>query len=107
VRIEPLPGEAWFAELGMAEKSRPVVVLAYPADRDARSLVIVAPLISQLRGQRGEVEIGKPRWLPKHSAVNVQGMASFDRHKLARKLGTLTSEQYAQVKAALRDLLGL
>jgi mRNA-degrading endonuclease toxin of MazEF toxin-antitoxin module len=107
VPIEPLPGEVWFAELGMVEKSRPVVVLAYPDGGDARSLVIVAPLTSQLRGQRGEVDLGKPRWLPKHSAVNVQGMASFDRHKLARKLGSLTSEQYAQVKAALRDLLHL
>jgi hypothetical protein len=27
-RTEPSPGEAWFADLGMAEKSRPVLVLA-------------------------------------------------------------------------------
>jgi mRNA-degrading endonuclease toxin of MazEF toxin-antitoxin module len=40
-------------------------------------------------------------------AVNVQGLASFDRTKLARKLGTLTAEQYGSVKVALRDLLGL
>lgn len=104
---EPQAGEIWFAELGMVEKSRPVVVLAYPDCDDARSLVIVAPLTSQIRGQRGEVEIGKPRWLPKVSAVNVQGLASFDCHKLARKLGSLTGEQYAAVKAALRDLLDL
>jgi mRNA-degrading endonuclease toxin of MazEF toxin-antitoxin module len=91
----------------MVEKSRPVLVLAYPEDADARSLVIVAPLTSQLRGQRGEVDIGKPRWLPKPSAVNVQGLASFDRHKLTRKFGALTAEQYDQVKAAIRDLLNL
>ena len=101
------PGEVWFAELSMAEKSRPVLVLAYPDSDDARALVIVAPLTSQLRGQRGEVDLGKPRWLPKPSAVNIQGLASFDRHKLARKLGSLTSEQYDQVKSALRDLLNL
>ena len=104
---DPQPGEVWFADLGVAEKSRPVLVLAYPAPADARALVIVAPLTSQIRGQRGEVDLGKPRWLPKPSAVNLQGLASFNRHRLARKFGVLTTEHSNQVKAALRDLLHL
>ena len=53
------------------------------------------------------MDLGKPRWLPKPSAVNVQGLASFDRHNLTRKLGNLTAEQYEAVKVGLRDLLGL
>ncbi len=53
--IEPQPGEIWFADLGMVEKSRPVLVLAYPQPADARALVIVAPLTSQIGGLRGEV----------------------------------------------------
>jgi len=57
----------------LAEKSRPVLILAYPRFDGARSLLIVAPLTSQIRGQRGEVPLGKPRWLPKVWAVNVQG----------------------------------
>ena len=107
MNIEPYPGEVWFAELGLAEKSRPVLVLAYPQESDARALVVVAPLTSQIRGQRGEVDLGKPRWLPKPSAVNVQGLASFDRHYLSRRLGVLTAEQYDAVKIAIRDLLSL
>jgi mRNA-degrading endonuclease toxin of MazEF toxin-antitoxin module len=91
----------------MVEKSRPVLVLAYPVPGDARALAIVAPLTSQIRGQRGEVDLGHPRWLPKPSAVNVQGLASFDRHKLARRLGVLTDDRYEQVKDAIRDLLQL
>ena len=106
-RIEPVVGEVWFAELGMVEKSRPVLVLAPDEPRNARALVIVAPLTSQLRGQRGEVYLGKPRWLPKESAINVQGLASFDGSKLARRVGLLTKEQMDEVKTALRDLLGL
>ena len=105
--IEPKPGEVWYADLGLIEKSRPVLVLAYPQSTDARSLVIVAPLTSQIRGQRGEVLLGKPRWLPKTSAVNVQGLASFDRHKLTRRLGTLSVDQLAAVKDSLRELLHL
>ncbi len=104
---EPRAGEVWFAELGMVEKSRPVLVLAFPGDQDARSLAVVAPLTSQLRRMRGEVDLGKPRWLPKHSAVNVQGLASFDHRKLTRRMGELDPAQWAAVKTALRDLLGL
>ena len=101
------PGEVWFAELGMAEKSRPVLVLAVPGDADARALIIVAPLTSQIRGMRGEIDLGKPRWLPKPSAVNVQGLASLDRRKLIRRMGSLTGEQMESVKQALRDILNL
>ncbi len=104
---EPQPGEVWFAELGMVEKSRPVLVLVTPQSNDARSLVIVAPLTSQIRSERGEVYLGKPRWLPKESAINIQGIASFDSKKLSRRMGVLTTTQFVEVKAAIRDLFGL
>jgi len=104
---EPAVGEVWFAELGMIEKSRPVLVLAPDEMRNARALLIVAPLTSQIRAQRGEVYLGKPRWLPKESAVNVQGLASLDGKRLIRRLGALTEAQMSEVRAALRDLLHL
>jgi len=56
---------------------------------------------------RGEIELGHPRWLPKASAVNIQGLASFDRRKLIRKMGILNGAQIVQVKEGLRELLGL
>lgn len=56
---------------------------------------------------RGEVNLGKPRWLPKPSAINIQGLASFDPSRLTRRMGTITSEQNDQVKIALRELLNL
>ena len=107
VRIDPQPGEVWFAGLGMAAKNRPVLVLYVPADEDARCLMIVAPLTSQIRDQRGEVDLGKLRWLPKPSAVNVQGLASFDPRCLSRRLGVLSSADVSRVKNALRDILDL
>ena len=107
MRTDPKVGEVWFAELGMVEKSRPVLVLAVPGDHDARALVVVAPLTSQIRGMTGEVDLGKPRWLPKPSAVNVQGLASFDRRKLVRRMGELTPAQLEEVRAALKTLLNL
>ncbi len=101
------PGEIWSVDFGLAAKERPVLVLAFPKPRDARALVVVVPLTSQLRGLRGEVDIGKPKWLPKHSAVNVQGIASIDHNALKRRLGKLLLEQFNVVKDAIRDLLDL
>jgi mRNA interferase MazF len=100
-------GEVWLADLGMVAKTRPVLVLAIPQVEDARSIVVVAALTSQLRGMRGEVDIGKPRWLTKHSAVNVQALSSLDQGRLLRCMGTLGKPEMEQVKEALRDLLDL
>ena len=107
MRTDLKVGEVWFAELGMVEKSRPVLVLAVPGDHDARALVVVAPLTSQIRGMTGEVNLGEPRWLPKPSAVNVQGLASFDRRKLVRRMGELTPQQMEDVRTGLRTVLNL
>ena len=104
---EPRAGEVWMVDLGQVAKQRPVLILAFPRPEDARALVVVAPLTSQIRGFRGEVDIGEPHWLPKASAVNVQGLASIDHHALLQKMGALPSEQLAAVKEALRDLLNL
>ena len=101
------PGEVWFAELGMVAKGQPVLILCYPNRADKRALAIVAPLTSQVRGQHGEVDLGHPSWLPKPSAVNLQGLASVDRHKLTRRLGKLTTVQYNSIKDSLRELLAL
>ena len=102
---EPMAGEVWWADQGNVEKSRPVLVLAAPDDSAARELVVVAPLTSQIRGGPDEVYLGKLRWLPKESAVNVRGLASFDHNKLIRKMGTLSAEQMNTVKSAIRVLL--
>ncbi|MFA7344728.1 MAG: type II toxin-antitoxin system PemK/MazF family toxin [Terrimicrobiaceae bacterium] len=105
--IEAVPGEVWAVDFGLVAKQRPVLVLAFPQPQDARALVVVVPLTSQQRGLRGEVDIGKPRWLPKHSAVNVQGFASIDQNALLHKLGSLSEAQFQTVKTAIRDLLEL
>ena len=105
--IDANAGEVWTVDFGTTAKQRPVLVLAFPQPSDARALVVVVPLTSQLRGLRGEVDIGKPKWLPKHSAVNVQGFASIDQNALQRKLGRLNDHQLESVKDAVRDLLEL
>ena len=107
MRTKPKVGDVWVADLGIAAKTRPVLVLAVPDSEDARTLVIVAPLTSQIRGMRGEVKLGQVSWLPKVSAVNVHGIASFDPSRLERRLGACSQSQMNAVKAALREMLQL
>lgn len=106
-RPAPKHGEVWFADLGIVAKGRPVLVLTAPEPDDASALFIVAPLTSQIRNARGEVYLGKPTWLPKPSAVNLQGLASFDHHKLERRLGRLSDAHLLNVRNELRIILSL
>jgi len=63
--------------------------------------------LASIEANLGEVDLGKPKWLRKPSAVNIQGLASIDHHSLVRKLGKLTTPQLDAVKAAIRDWVGL
>ena len=103
--LKPTPGRS--GPLISALPQSNDLFLAFPQPSDARALIVVVPLTSQLRGLRGEVDIGKPKWLPKHSAVNVKGFASIDQNALQRKLGRLNDHQLESVKDAVRDLLDL
>ena len=105
--IEAKAGEVWTVDFGTAAKQRPVLVLAFPQPYDGRDLVVVVPITYQIRGLRGEVDMGKPKWLPKHSAVNVQGFAGIDQNALLRKLGRLNDHQLDSVKDAIKELLDL
>ena len=97
VSIEPSAGEIGIVDFGTTAKQRPVVVLAFPQTQDAGALVVVIPLTSPIRGLRGEVDIGKPKWLTKHSAVNIQGLFSIDHNSLERKFGRLPPSQFEAV----------
>lgn len=104
---DPARGQIRLIECGMVAKTRPALVLYYPDEDSARALAVVAPLTSQIRGEFGEVYIGKPKFLPKASAVNVQGIASFDKGNIGKLCGRLSEPDFERVKQALRELLDL
>ena len=54
----PKHGEIWLADLGMAAKTRPVVVLLADNLNAPRTLVIYVPITRQFRGS--ELEISPP-----------------------------------------------
>ncbi|MGH7967407.1 MAG: type II toxin-antitoxin system PemK/MazF family toxin [Limisphaerales bacterium] len=99
--MSPAPGEVWLADLGMAAKTRPVLIVSRRDPDPPRALIIYVPLTSQNRGSPYEVPMPKLSFLREESIANVQGVASLPVTRLERKLGHLPSDTLQKVKRAL------
>jgi len=98
--MSPRPGEVWLADLGLAAKTRPVVIVSRHDPDAPRALTIYVPLTTQNRGSRYEVALPKLTFLRELSVANVQGIASLPVTRLERKLGEVPPEVLAQVRKA-------
>jgi mRNA interferase MazF len=78
-----------------------VVILSRDDPQAPRALVIYAPLTTQNRGSRYEVDVGKPSFLSERSVANVQGIGSLPHPRLERRLGVLPMDALAKIKQAL------
>ena len=98
-------GEVWLADLGMAAKVRPVLVISVEyGDRDY-ALLGVVPHTTNPRGSQFEVNLSVVGLQP--GAFNIQGMIAVPNAKLLRKVAALTPAQQTVVEAAIRRWLGL
>jgi mRNA interferase MazF len=95
------PGEVWLADLGLAGKTRPVVILSRDDSQAPRALAIYVPLTTQNRGSRYEVSVGSLPFLKEQSVANVQGIASLPPVRFERKLGSLPPEVLSKVRQAV------
>ncbi len=105
--MHPRPGEVWLADLGLAAKTRPVVVVSRYDEDPPRVLVIYVPLTSEDRGSKYEVKVPKLPFLRLEGVANVQGIAALPQRRLERRLGVLPKEVIEQIKNALRFALEL
>ncbi|MDX2243818.1 MAG: type II toxin-antitoxin system PemK/MazF family toxin [Leptolyngbyaceae cyanobacterium bins.302] len=101
------PGEVWLADLGLAAKTRPVVIVSRYDPDPPRSLVIYVPLTTQNRNSPYEVELPRLTFLKQQSIANVQGIASIPTVRLEKKLGDLPHETFSEIKAAIIYALDL
>ncbi len=99
--MNPKPGEVWLADLGLAAKTRPVVVISRYDPNPPRALVIYVPLTTQFRNSQYEVMLTKVRFLDQESVANVQGIGSLPYVRLERKLGKLSDEVLSKIKKAI------
>jgi mRNA interferase MazF len=99
--MSPRPGEVWLADLGLAAKTRPIVILSRHDPDAPRALTIYVPLTTQNRGSKYEVELPKLHFLREKSVANVQGIASLTANRLERKLGELSPDVLRRIREAL------
>jgi len=105
--MSPRPGEVWLADLGLAAKTRPVVIVSRQDPNPPRALVLYVPLTTQHRLSSYEVQLPRLPFLDRDSIANVQGLGSIPIVRLERKLGTLSREMMAKLKTALAFALEL
>ena len=97
----------WLADLGLAAKTRPVVIVSRFDPNPPRALILYVPLTTQNRSSRYEVVLPKLPFLDRDSVANVQGLASLPIVRLERKLGGLSAAVMIAIKGALVYALDL
>jgi len=101
------PGEVWLADLGLAAKTRPVVIVSRLDPNPPRSLVLYVPLTTQRRDSPYEVPLPRLPFLDRESVANVQGLGSLPTVRLERRIGRLSVDVIERLKAALAFALDL
>ena len=105
--MSPRPGEVWLADLGLAAKTRPVVIVSRFDPHAPRALAFYVPLTTQSRGSDNEVALPRLTFLDRDSIANVQGLAAIPWARLERKLGRLPVISLGEIKKAITNALEL
>jgi mRNA interferase MazF len=103
--MQPARGEVWLFDLGMAAKTRPVVVVSVPYGDIDRAIVTVVPHTTELRGSPFEISVRTP--FLQHGAFLVQGISIYPKAWAIRKIGVLNRQQMAAVVGGVEEWLGL
>lgn len=101
----PKRGEVWWADLGIAAKIRPVVVVSVAYSYGDYALITVVPHTTSPRGAAFEVDLTIPQL--KHGAFNLQGILSVPPRVFERRVATLTSDQMARLEHGIKAWFGV
>src|ERR1041385_1146825 len=96
--MNPQPGEIWWADLGLAAKTRPVVIVSRQDPDPPRALVLYVPLTTQRRDSQYEVPLPRLPFLDRESVANVQGLGSLQPCVLNAKLAGFRRQQWTRSK---------
>jgi mRNA interferase MazF len=105
--MRPQPGEIWLADLGLAAKTRPVVIVSRQDPDPPQALVLYVPLTTQRRNSQYEVPLPRLPFLDRESVANVQGLGSLPTVRLERRIGRLSVAVMERLKDALAFALDL
>ena len=99
----PANGDIALVDLGMVAKVRLCLVLCANPDSE-RTVSIVAPLTSEVRGGESEISFPKPPWLAKPCVVNLSGLGSVERHRIQRRLGQFPPARFEEAKRVIAKM---
>jgi mRNA interferase MazF len=105
--MNPQPGEIWLADLGLAAKTRPVVIVSRQDPDPPRSLVLYVPLTTQQRNSPCEVPLPRLPFLDRESVANVQGLGSLPTVRLRTQDWQASAGIMERLKDALAFALDL
>ena len=105
--MRPKPGDVWLADLGLAGKTRPVIIVSRHDPDPPWALVLYVPLTTQGRGSQYEVAMPRLPFLAQPSVANVLGLSSIPAIRLEGRLGGLPHSVMANIRAALAFTLGI
>jgi mRNA interferase MazF len=91
--------------LGIAAKTRPVLVVSIPFSVRDYALIQVVPHTTQPRGSQFEIDI--PLRFLQPGVFNIQGLMAVPSAKFLRRLGVLVVPQMETIEAGLKRWLGL
>ncbi len=102
---QPLRGEVWWIDLGIAGKVRPAVVISAPiADTD---FALIATIPHTTSDHPSQYSLKMHVSGLKDGSFNLQAMAGVPASKFIRKISTLTPDQIVKVDEAMRRWLAL
>jgi mRNA interferase MazF len=100
-------GEIWWAELEPPAGRRPVLLLSRHESYSVRSLVIVAPVTTRIRGIASEVLLGIADGLPQDCVVNLDTLTTIPKDCLISRLAVLNAKRLKEVETAICFALGI
>jgi mRNA interferase MazF len=100
-------GEIWWAELGKPAGRRPVVLLSRNEAYSVRSLVIVAPVTTRVRGIASEVVLGTADGMPQDCVANLDTITTIPRDCLHSRLTVLNTRKIKEIETAIHFTLGM
>ncbi|MEP6537687.1 MAG: type II toxin-antitoxin system PemK/MazF family toxin [Bryobacteraceae bacterium] len=105
--MNPQPGEIWLADLGLAAKTCPVVIVSRQDPDPPRSLVLYVPLTTQRRDSPYEVPLPRLPFPDRESVANVQGLGSLPTVRLERRIGRFSAGVMEHLEDALAFALDI
>jgi mRNA-degrading endonuclease toxin of MazEF toxin-antitoxin module len=97
-------GEIWLVDLGMVQKTRPLLILSVAFLDHERAVVTYVPRTTLIRNTRFEVPHQARGFEP--GAFDAQGLGGVPTTKFIRPLGALDASTIQRVEIAVKSWLG-